>query len=133
MAENRPPAQGFLGSLRRLGETFLAAIHGRVELFALELQQEKQWLVATLLWIAAAIFFGATAIMLITLTILVVCPPSIRPWVLLGASVLFIGLAVWAWVKLRRQFQPRVPFSGSLDEMQKDLNWLRAGKTGPER
>ena len=113
MEQGDQPHRGFLGSLRRLGETCLAAVHTRVQLFALEFQQEKHWLVATLLWSAAAIFFGATAVVLVTLTILVLCPPQARPWVLVGCSVLFLALAVWAFARLRRQVQSRAAFAAS--------------------
>ena len=58
--ESAPPS--LLASLRRAGETLVDTLRNRVELFAVEMEEEKHWLIATLLWTAAAILFGMLAI-----------------------------------------------------------------------
>jgi uncharacterized membrane protein YqjE len=118
---------GILGSLRRMGETVLSTIHNRIELFAAELQEEKCWLVSTLLWAAAAIFFGGLAIIFVVGTIVYLCPESARPWVLGGFCVLFLYLAVNAIVGLRRSLRDKAPpLNDTIGELKKDIEWIRS-------
>ncbi len=128
MAEEGQARGGIFASIRRLADTFLSAVHNRVELFALELQEEKHWLIATLLWSAAAIFFGVLAILLVVALIFYVVPATGRLFVLIGFCVGFIGLAVWALAGLRRQFNQKRPLSDTLGELEKDIAWLREKK-----
>ena len=44
---------GILGSFRLLGDSLLATIQDRLELFSVELQEEKFRLIQTFLWISA--------------------------------------------------------------------------------
>ncbi len=73
MDETPPPSVGLLGSLRRMIETALSTIQNRVELFAVEMQEEKCWLISTLIWAAAAIFFCGLAILFVVAMVLYVC------------------------------------------------------------
>ena len=125
MENSQRPAPGLFGSLRRLGETFLGLIHNRLELFALECQEEKHWLIVAWLWCAAAIFFGASAVLLVALCLVYFTRPPARGFVLLGLCLLFIALAIGAVVKLRSHVQPRKPFSSTLREVEKDIARLR--------
>jgi len=114
-------------SLRRLGKTALGMLQNRLELFALELQEEKCWLVTVLLWSVAAIFCGVLAITVITLTIVVLSPENARPYVLIGLSVVYLVLAVITILRLKRQLKDRPPpFEGSISELKKDLGSLNS-------
>ena len=117
---------GIFGSLRRLGASFLAVVRLRVELFTLELEQEKHWLATTLLYGFAAVFFGITTIVLAIFTVLEFCPAPALPWVLLGFCLLFLGLAIWAGLRVRQQVtQSGAAFSGTLEELKKDLERIK--------
>jgi uncharacterized membrane protein YqjE len=118
---------GVVGTLRRMAETVLRTFHNRIELFAAELQEEKSWLIATLLWAAATVFFCGLAIIFVVGTVVYLVPESARPWVLGGFSLLFLYLAVNAIVGLRRSFRDKpAPMSETIGELKKDLDWIRS-------
>jgi uncharacterized membrane protein YqjE len=118
---------GVLGALRRMAETVLRAFHNRIELFATELQEEKAWLIATLLWAAAAVFFCGLAIIFVAGTVVYLAPEAARPWVLGGFSLLFGYLAVNAVVGLRRSMRHKpTPLADTIGELKKDLDWIRS-------
>lgn len=128
MTENEEPSpEGILASARRILETALRTIQNRVELFALELQEEKAWLISTLLWAAAAIFFGGLGILLVVATIVYLSPENARPWVLGGFALLFIYLAVNAILGLRRSIEnKKPPMSDTIGELKKDIEWIQS-------
>jgi uncharacterized membrane protein YqjE len=125
MAENEHA--GLLASIRRMAETLLSAVQNRIELFATELQEEKCWLISTLLWAAAAVFFCGVAILFVVGTVVYLSPEGARPWVLGGFSVLFVYLAINAVVGLRRSLRDKPPpLADTIGELKKDLEWIRS-------
>ena len=127
MADGESSPPGILASVRRLADAFLSTIENRVELFAVELQEEKCWLIATLLWAAAMIFFGGLAILLVVGTVVYLSPESARPWVLGGFSVIFVYLAINAIVGFRRSLRDKPPtLSDTVNELKKDIEWIRS-------
>jgi uncharacterized membrane protein YqjE len=127
MAEGESSPSGILASLRRLVDTALSTVQNRIELFALELQEEKSWLISTLLWAAAMIFFCGLAIILVVATVVYLAPESWRPWILVGVAAIFIWLAISSiagfWRSLRDK---RPPLSDSIGELKKDIEWIRS-------
>jgi uncharacterized membrane protein YqjE len=125
--EPNPPRFNLFTSLRRLAETIVGAIHNRIEIFAVELQEEKCWLISTLLWSAALVFFGGLAIVFSVGAILYLVPYGARGWALGGFALLFILIAVNAGVGLRRSLRDKPPpLAHTLDELKKDLDWIRS-------
>lgn len=127
MPEHEPTTEGILASVRRMIETALRSVQNRVELFALELQEEKAWLISTLLWAAAAVFFGGLAIIFVVGTIVYLSPENARPWVLGGFALLFVYLAVNSILGLRRSMEnKRPPLSDTIGELKKDIEWIQS-------
>ena len=127
MPETEHPSPGILASIRRLADTFLSTVQNRVELFALELQEEKNWLISTLLWAAAMIFFGGLAIIFTVGTIVLFAPENVRPWVLGIFSAVFLYLGINAFVGLRRSLRDKPPpLSDTVGELKKDIEWIRS-------
>ena len=60
---------GFIASFRTLGDSLLAGVQDRLELFTVELQEEKLRLIQTFIWISAAVFTGMMAITFASLTL----------------------------------------------------------------
>jgi uncharacterized membrane protein YqjE len=56
---------GLFSSVRRVADTCVSSVHNRVELLAVELQEEKIRLVRLLLWTGAALFAAFLAITVI--------------------------------------------------------------------
>ena len=125
--EARQP--GLFDSFRRLSDTALAAVQNRVELFAIELAEEKRWLVGALVWTVAAIFFCGVALLTITATVVALCPPEARSFVLLGFSVVYTVAATVAISKARTHAKDRaLPLSSTITELKKDLASLRSSE-----
>ena len=127
MNESESPRTGIFASLRRMLDTALSTVQNRVELFAVELQEEKSWLVSTLLWAAAMIFFCGLAIILVLATIVYLAPESWRLWVLAGLVVVFAWLAINSIAGFRRSLRDkRPPLSDTIGELKKDIEWIRS-------
>lgn len=119
-------AVGFFGSLRALGDGLLAGVQGRLELFSIELQEEKYRLFKTVVWIGAAVFFGMLAIVFASLTAVYLFWDSARLAVLGGLALFYTGAFVVVLVSLRRYLarQPS-PFAATLHEFGKDRECIR--------
>ncbi len=114
-------AGGFLGSLRRLGDSLLAGLQGRVTLFSLELQEEKFRLIQIFVWISATVFTGMMAAVCLSLT-LVFCFPSGSRLAVLGSLAGFYTAAAVVLVIAFRRYLARqpVPFAATLEEIAAD-------------
>src|SRR5262245_20580879 len=127
MAEGESSPPGIFASLRRMLDTALSTVQNRVELFALELQEEKSWLISTLLWAAAMIFFCGLAIVLVVVTVVYLAPEPWRPWVLIGLAVVFVWLSTNSIIGFRRSLRDkRPPLSDTIGELKKDIEWIRS-------
>jgi len=89
-----PASAGFLHSLRALGDGLLATVQDRLELFSVELQEEKFRLIQIFVWISAAVFTGMMAIMFASLTLVYLFWASARLAVLGGLTIVYTGALV---------------------------------------
>ena len=71
MSEGPDKKPGVWASLKRIGDTLLATVQNRVELFAVELQEEKCRLVEAILCAAALASFGMMTLSLVTFTVVI--------------------------------------------------------------
>ncbi len=127
MSENTQTPEGILASVRRMAEAALRTVQNRVELFALELQEEKCWLISTLMWAAATVFFGGLAIIFVVGTVVYLSPENARPWVVGGFALLFVYLAINAVVGLRRTMHnKKLPLADTVGELKKDIEWIQS-------
>jgi uncharacterized membrane protein YqjE len=123
-----PAPDGYLHSLRSLGDGLLTSVQHRVELFTVELQEEKFRLIQTFIWISAAVFTGAMALTFVSLTVVYLFWASARLAVLGGLSVLYLGALLAIIVAFRRYLarQP-TPFGATLHEIEDDRACIRTG------
>ena len=122
LMENSPPASpGFIGSLRALGDGLIASVQDRLELFSVELQEEKFRLIQTFIWISAAVFTGLMAITFASLTLVYFFWESARLAVLGGLTLFYAGALLAIIIAFRRYVarQPR-PFAATLSEIKED-------------
>src|SRR5262249_46400716 len=118
MDSNLPPFQ-WVKWLRQVSETALRTVHNRIELFAVELQEEIGWLLACLLWVAVVVFFGGLAIIFMVGTIVFLAPDGARGWVLGGFAAAFVFIAVNAIVGLKRSMRDKPPpLADTLSELK---------------
>ena len=129
MAEFEPSGPGILSTLRRLCATALAVVQNRVELFAVEVQEQKVRLVKILLLTAAAVFLANTALLVMTVTIVVLAGDEVRKPMLIGISAFYVVAAGVAFLLLRRELRSAPPpFEDSVGELKKDVEWLNPRK-----
>lgn len=118
---------GIAASLARALDTALATVQNRLELFSVELREEKYRLVELLVLAGGILALALMALALLTFTIVFVLPEEARVMALIGLTLIYavaIGLGIRT---LRARLKSWVPFSGTLGELQKDraclANW----------
>eukprot|EP01031_Cornospumella_fuschlensis_P006542 gene6542-biopygen5469 len=121
-----PGPTGFVASLHALADGLFASVQDRLELFSVELQEEKFRLIQIFIWISSAIFAGMMAITFASLTLVYFFWASARLAVLTGLTLAYAGFFVAIVVALRRYLarQPR-PFAASLEEIKSDRACIR--------
>lgn len=128
----RPAAGAALqSSLRRLGATLLGIAHTRLELLAIELEDEKRRLLGVLGWGALAILMGGFGLVFLAVWLTVMFWETHRLWALGSFSLLFLGLAAWAvWRAQTLLKHSQGWLSATLDELEADRQAL-AGAVEP--
>ena len=124
--ETPPAAGGLLNSIRGLADGLIETAHDRLELFALELHEEKFRVIQLFIWISAAVFSAILAITFASLTIVYLFWETARLAVL-GGFTLFYGAIFVGVLGYCRKFiarQPR-PFQSTLTELQQDRACIR--------
>jgi len=125
--ESNPP--NLIGLLRKAALTGVAALHNRGELFFVELQEEKNRAVESLIWAVAACFLGIIFLLVLTATIIWLFPPDLRVYVAGGFSLLYLLGTVLALLNLKALIKnSSPPFSDSIAEFRKDREWLESLK-----
>ncbi len=116
---------GLFPSLRKLLDTGLGALHNRVELFAVELKEEKQNILELVICVAIALFFGMMALVLFTATVILLFEGAARLYAVGAFFILYVmgGLAAWSRAKARIK-ESSLPFSETIGEMRKDRQWV---------
>jgi uncharacterized membrane protein YqjE len=123
---NSDQDSGWTATTRRLASNAVGAVQNRIELFALELREEKNQAVSVLIWVCAAVLCGLMALFAITATVILFVPPGARPYVAGGFAVLYLALAVVAYLRARARMKDETPpFSATIDELRKDHEWLQ--------
>lgn len=119
-------SNGFMQSLRSLGDKVLGVVQARLTLLSVELQQEKFRLLQFLIWITAALFTGVMA--------LAFCSLALAFWLWKSSPLLAMaslaGFYLVAFVVIVVAFkrylarQPR-PFDATLQELDEDRSCIR--------
>lgn len=114
-------AGGVSGPVRRLGASLLALGRIRLELLAIEVQEEKERVASLLLWsvlTALGVGFGA---LFVALFVTVALWDTHRLVALGVAAVLFIGLAMLGALRVKRlAANGSMMFRSSIDELRRD-------------
>ncbi|WP_338845445.1 phage holin family protein [Massilia sp. W12] len=116
----------FSDSLRRLSASVLGLLSNRLELAALELEEEWQQFLAVLLAALAALFFLGMACTLLVVLVLVLSWENHRVLAICVMAGLFgaLGLRIALVALANYRSRPRL-FSATMGELQKDLQGLR--------
>jgi uncharacterized membrane protein YqjE len=126
MAGVQEHSKSLLISLRALLHTILGLVQSRVELFAVELQEEKLRVSQLVIWVAAILLFGLMAFIFLSFLLVVVFWEH-RVAVVLGLFLFYglgaAGLALGLRANLRTT---PLPFSATVEEIKKDRAWLKS-------
>jgi uncharacterized membrane protein YqjE len=111
---------GLFSSVKRLLNTALAEVENRIELFLLELREERSRLFDVLLLGCAAGMLGFMALLTVTVTLVVIFWDSARVPVLVVLSACYsLGTLGVLW-RLKVMMRSWSSFSATLDELKKD-------------
>jgi len=117
---------GWTAATRRLASNAVGAVQNRLELFALEVREEKNHAVAVLIWVCAAVLCGLMALVAITAMVILFVPEDKRAYAAGGFAMLYLALAAFAFLKARSKMSDETPpFSATIDEFRKDHEWLQ--------
>jgi uncharacterized membrane protein YqjE len=117
---------GFRGLLQGIAANLAAIAKSRLELFSMELQEEKYRLIQVLIWATAAIFSGIMAFILINVTVVYLFWEHARLTVLIVLTLFYTFMLAGIAIGLKRYLgrQP-LPFSDTIREFQKDRECFR--------
>ena len=122
MSENTPRL-GILESLRNAGRSGLAVLRNRLELFSVELEEQKLRLVRLLVLAGAAIFLANAALLAISATIVILAGPKARVAVLIGLCLIYVGAAIGVFLALRKEIRSApAAMQESVTQLKKDLD-----------
>jgi uncharacterized membrane protein YqjE len=119
-----PASTGIIGSLRELGDGVLSSVEDRLELLAVEVQQEKFRLIQTEFWIWGAFFSGMMAITFASLAVVYLFWARLA--VLGGLAALYSAAFVAIIIAFRRFLmrQP-LPLEATLRAIRDDRACIR--------
>ncbi len=118
-------AGGLLGSIKNLAATLIAVVETRLRLLDNELHAEKLRLAQLGLYAAAAIFFFALGIIMLTLLVIVAFWDSHRLLAIGGFAAIYLVLGIVFGVTVfRRATERSRVFEDSLRELVKDREGL---------
>ncbi len=124
MSEGKDPAD-YRPSLRRFGAAFLGLLHGHVELFGIELQEQKANTLRLLLFAGLALVFALLLLVGLSLLVLIVFWDTNRLAAALGLCLFYvIGSLFCGWRLYQSINDESSPFSATLEELANDRERL---------
>lgn len=118
--------RGIGASLRGLVTNTLGLLSIHVQLFGVELQEEKERIAELAALGACALVLFAMGLLLVTLLIVAAMWDSYRLQTIAGLTLLYAGLGVAALVTIRRKLSAHPnPFAATAAELEKDLKRLQ--------
>lgn len=123
--QHHPPGLGQL--LGRLLGSTIGALKNRVELFSIELQEERIRLALLLVFAVGLLFMAVSGTVLLAALIVLLVPPEARVYTLGGLVLLFWAGAVVLFFALKNVLGKPV-FPETLEQARKDAEWLESMK-----
>lgn len=126
MATTDPKTGGLIEAVRRAGQAVVALLQNRLQLFSVELQEEKYRAIQAMLWlgVGAAFVFLGLAMGVGAVGVYVYQQWGIAGLVGLTLVLLLVGVAVLVtmWNRLKTS---NPPFAETIRELKKDSEWLQ--------
>ena len=123
MSDGKEPVSG---PLRRLGASLLTLGRIRLELLAIEAQEEKERVAGLALWAVLAALLAGFGLLMLLLLVVVALWDSYRLLAIAGAAVVLLAAAGFAVARLKALLaQPATLFQSSIGELRQDAEALR--------
>jgi uncharacterized membrane protein YqjE len=123
--DDAPPTEGgVLSAATRLLKTLRDIVENRIELFLVELKEQRVRLIDALLLAAAGIVFALMTLVMVTLMVLVVFWDTHRLLVLTLITLAYAIATTVAFVKLRLRLRHWQAYTATLNELKKDCACL---------
>ena len=117
---------GFLAAGGRIAVTLVAMAGTRLELAAVEFQEDARRLLGHLAWTLLAVFLAAGALLLAALFVIAIFWDTYRLQAVGGMAVLFGLVAGIIVMKVRSSMNAEAPLlSATLAELRNDIDYLR--------
>ena len=117
---------GFLAAGGRIAATLVAMASTRLELAAVEFQEDARRLLGHLAWTLLAVFLAAGALLLAALFVIAIFWDTYRLQAVGGMAVLFGLVAGIIVMKVRASMNAEAPLlSATLAELRNDVDYLR--------
>ncbi len=114
------------GPLRRFGVSLLTLGRIRLELLAIEAQEEKERIAGVMLWAVMAALLAGFGLLMLLMLVVVALWDSYRLLAIAGAAVVLLGAAAAAVAKVKGLIaQPTTLFQSSISELRQDADALR--------
>lgn len=115
------PGEGVSGPVRRLGASLLALGRIRLELLAIEVQEEKDRIATLLLWSVLTALMAGFGAVFVAVFVTVALWDTHRLLALGVSAALFVAVAVYGALQLRRVAGSRTTlFQSSISELRRD-------------
>ena len=124
MSETPQTEDGLLAPVTRLLKTLVNLLENRLELFLVEVQEERVRLVEVLLLAAMGGLAALMTLILITLTVVVIFWENHRVLVLVLFTLAYATTAAVAFWTLRSRLNRWRAFTATLEQIKKDRAWL---------
>ena len=128
MDESRHEPGGLFATGKRILGTLHSLVQTRLELFLVELQEERLRLFDALLLMGACFVCALMALALLTLTLAVIFWGQHRILVLVSLTLAYAAGAVWAFWKCRNRLRGGRLFPATLEAFKKDQACLQKQK-----
>ena len=112
------------GSVKRLLNKALAGLENRIELFLVELREERVRVIEAFLLGCVGAMLGFMTVLMTTVTVVVIFWDSARVTVLVVLSVCYCLATVGVFWRLRVRLRNWSSFPATLGELKKDRAWL---------
>jgi uncharacterized membrane protein YqjE len=118
----------------RIAATLVAMVHTRLELAAVEVQEETQRLFGYLAWTMLAVFLVAAALLLAALFVILLFWDSYRLHAVAAIATLFAVAGAAILAKVRASFASRPPLlSATLAELRNDVAFVTGTEPANEQ
>ena len=113
--------------VQRVTSTTVGALHNRLELLLIELQEEKGRLIEAVIVGFGLLFAVLLFLATLTATVVFLFPAEYRIYALAGFTVLYLAGLIAGVFTLKGLFKHK-PFAESIRQVKKDAEWIESLK-----